>query len=261
VGGGSLNEASGENAVVGGGDSNLASALDSTVAGGYNNNATRDYATVSGGCGNDATGAQSTVAGGYGNVASGSAATVPGGSQNLAAGNYSFAAGRRAKSNFIGAFTWADATDSDLTNNVSNRFMARASGGVYFYTNAAASTGVRLAAGSGAWVDLSDRESKEDVTPVDPREVLDKVVRIPVATWKYKAEEGNVRHMGPMAQDVHAAFGLGDTDKGITTVDASGIALAAIQGIYQRLQEKDARITALEKEVESLRQMIRQSGR
>ncbi len=261
VAGGQYNEATDDYATVGGGESNIATALDSTVAGGITNSAIGDYATVGGGYNNNAIGPQSTVSGGYGNVVSGIAATVPGGSANEAAGTYSFAAGRRAKSNFIGAFTWADSTDSDLNNNASNRFMARASGGFYFYTNADANTGARLSAGSGAWTDLSSRESKQDMVPVNPCDVLDKVACIPVTTWKYKAEQGGVRHMGPMAQDVYAAFGLGDSDTGICTVDASGIALAAIQGLAQRLEEKDARITALESEIKSLRQLIRQSGR
>jgi hypothetical protein len=33
---------------------------------------------------------------------------------------------------------------------------------------------------------------------------------------------------GPMAQDFKAAFGVGETDTGITSVDADGVALAAI---------------------------------
>ena len=35
---------------------------------------------------------------------------------------------------------------------------------------------------------------------------------------------------GPMAQDFYAAFGLGNSDKSIGLLDASGVALAAIQG-------------------------------
>jgi len=56
-----------------------------------------------------------------------------------------------------------------------------------------------------------------------------------------------VAHVAGMAQDVFAAFGLGDTDKGITTIDADGVALAAIQGVCQIVQDKEAGIAALEK--------------
>jgi hypothetical protein len=42
---------------------------------------------------------------------------------------------------------------------------------------------------------------------------------------------------------------VGETDTGISAVDAQGVAFAAIQGLYQVIQEKDQRITQLEQEV------------
>lgn len=38
-------------------------------------------------------------------------------------------------------------------------------------------------------------------------------------------------HLGPMAQDFHAAFNVGMDDKHMATVDEEGVALAAIQGL------------------------------
>jgi len=64
--------------------------------------------------------------------------------------------------------------------------------------------------------------------------------------------------MGPMAQDLYAAFGLGSSDKAINSVDADGIALAAIQGLHQRLQEKDKEIKELRGELETLKTLVRQ---
>jgi trimeric autotransporter adhesin len=70
----------------------------------------------------------------------------------------------------------------------------------------------------------------------------------------------NTQHVGPMAQDFHAAFGVGPDDKHIATVDADGVALAAIQGLNQKLEqqlkEKDARISALEETVAELREIV-----
>ena len=75
-----------------------------------------------------------------------------------------------------------------------------------------------------------------------------------------KAQSPSVRHVGPMAQDFHAAFGLGGDDKHINTVDADGVALAAIQGLHQIVQEqqteldkKQRTIGLLQKQVEALR--------
>src|SRR5688572_18884044 len=81
------------------------------------------------------------------------------------------------------------------------------------------------------WSSLSDRNAKENFAATNPREVLDKVTALPLATWNYKSQEKPIRHLGPTAQDFHAAFNLGENDRTITTIDADGVALAAIQGL------------------------------
>ncbi len=73
-----------------------------------------------------------------------------------------------------------------------------------------------------------------------------KVAALPLSTWNLMSQDPSIRHMGPMAQDFYAAFGLGEDDLHISTVDADGVALAAIQGLNQALQEKEARINRLE---------------
>jgi hypothetical protein len=101
----------------------------------------------------------------------------------------------------------------------------------------------------------SDRNLKENFAPVSPREVLDKVAALPISRWNFIGDAATP-HVGPMAQDFHAAFGLGTDDKHIATVDADGVALAAIQGLNQKVEEKDARITALETKLAKLKQMV-----
>jgi hypothetical protein len=106
-------------------------------------------------------------------------------------------------------------------------------------------------------VNGSDRNSKEDFAAVNPREVLAKVSALPITEWKYKAEADGSKHLGPMAQDFHAAFGLnGPDDKHIATVDESGVALAAIQGLNQKVEEKDAEIQELKQSVAELKAMV-----
>ncbi len=72
---------------------------------------------------------------------------------------------------------------------------------------------------------------------------------MPLSTWNYKAQNDSIRHMGPMVQDFHAAFGLGVSDKLIDTIDPDGVALAAIQGLHALVQEKDADIAQLREQV------------
>jgi hypothetical protein len=104
------------------------------------------------------------------------------------------------------------------------------------------------------WVNGSDRNAKEDFSSVDPQEVLAKVAALPLTEWQYKATPGQ-SHLGPMAQDFHAAFGLnGNDDKHIATVDESGVALAAIQGLNQKLEKENAELKARLDKLERLLQ-------
>jgi hypothetical protein len=257
VGGGRGNQATNQYATVGGGQTNSASLPWATVGGGYNNTASMSYATVGGGSSNTASGAYGTVGGGQSNTVSSMYATVPGGWYNTAQGYYSFAAGQHANADKPGCFVWGDdSASADITCGVDNAFKARASGGYWLYSNSALTTGSYLAPGTSSWSSESSRDLKENFTPVDGQEVLARVAEIPMSTWNYKAEDASIRHMGPMAQDFYAAFGLGESDTAITTVDADGVALAAIQGLYQLSQEQAARIDALEKENASLQQRL-----
>jgi hypothetical protein len=105
----------------------------------------------------------------------------------------------------------------------------------------------------------SDRDAKENFTAVNAREVLAKVVSLPVTEWNYKTDSKAVLHIGPMAQDFQAAFGLdGTDDKHISVVDEGGVALAAIQGLNQKLDEKDAEIQNLEKKLDELQAVVKQ---
>jgi hypothetical protein len=98
----------------------------------------------------------------------------------------------------------------------------------------------------------SDRNAKENFTAIDPRRVLDSVVALPVTEWDFKADAA-ARHIGPMAQDFYAAFNVGADDKHISTVDEEGVALAAIQGLNQKLESENA---ALRAENEALEQRL-----
>ena len=276
VGGGYENSASANGATVGGGVNNTASFNSSTVGGGYGNSATAQYATIGGGGRTNATDAATgnrvtdnygtvggggnnqagdtttsnrayaTVAGGRSNTASGTYATVAGGFTNLASGNYSFAAGRQAKALHTGSFVWGDSAAANIASTGANQFIARASGGVTFYSTANATAGVRLEPGAGAWSTLSDRNSKANITAVDSASILERLASIPIQLWNYKAQDASVKHIGPMAQDFAAAFGVGENDTTISTVDADGVALAAIQGLHQENQQLKARVATLE---------------
>ena len=101
----------------------------------------------------------------------------------------------------------------------------------------------------------SDWGSKENFKSVDEEQVLNKIVTMPISEWNYKAGDKSA-HIGPMAQDFYAEFGLGTDNKHIATIDQGGVAFAAIKGLNQKLQkkleEKDSKIQSLEERLKSL---------
>jgi endosialidase-like protein len=255
--------------IGGGGGVGMANAvtdLGGTVGGGLMNRAgdnagtTIDaaYATVSGGQNNVASGQFSFIGGGYGNLASGYTSMIPGGNQNRATGFYSFAAGQFAQSQHDGAWVWGDNTFATITSTGVNQFIVRASGGIFLGSGSAA---VSFPAGrylntytggylttTGIWTNNSDVTTKENFEPVDRQELLARLVQLPMSTWSYKADKGAIRHIGPMAQDFAATFGVGNDNRSIGTIDADGVALAAIQALYEEVQELRKRVAELEAE-------------
>jgi hypothetical protein len=97
----------------------------------------------------------------------------------------------------------------------------------------------------------SDRNAKENFKVVDPTLVLEKVSALPMTTWNFKGDP-DALHLGPMAQDFRAAFGLGVNETSIATVDEAGVALAAIQALKRQLDEMRAENAALRVRLDAL---------
>ena len=269
---------------IGGGAWNrlMADMIAPTIGGGRGNRIEghSDYSAIAGGHTNlvDGFAPYSAIGGGRRNVIEGNTfgAVIPGGSSNLvqeashyavvcggqgnmASGQTAFAAGNWAQAVHAGSFVWADRYGAPFTSTTNNQFSVRAVNGTRIVSGVnplfpfAATSGVELARGSGAWTTLSDVRAKENFRSVDSAALLDKVVALPVREWNYITQDASVRHLGPTAQDFKAAFGLGESDTGISTVDADGVALAAIQALARenaelkaRLEAQEARLRALE---------------
>jgi len=299
VGGGKTNQVLGVNGTVAGGFENFITDKGATIGGGEQNRAGGTTSTISGGFNNTASAIDSAVAGGGFNSATGSQSFVAGGEENCAGGSYSWAGGRRAKvrpgvlsgddgfgcngvplsgagSGDQGTFAWADSQSGDFVSTGSNQFLVRAEGGIYLGDDSSVSlpssrfintsTGAYLSSG-GVWTNSSSRALKAGFEAVDPATILSRLLDLPVTRWIYRdsPEEGN--HLGPMAEDFHSAFGLGADKRTISTVDASGVALAAIQGLNQRLESEnrilreqnaaqDQAIAELRRELDALRELL-----
>jgi hypothetical protein len=116
-------------------------------------------------------------------------------------------------------------------------------------------SGVPVPAGSeycGTTCPRSDQALKRGFASVNEADVLERLVKLPISTWSYKTEGTQVQHLGPMAQDFKAAFGLGESDRTILQVDADGVAFAAIHALYARLVELESSNRALTQRLREL---------
>jgi hypothetical protein len=211
-----------------------------TWAGGYN--------TIALGLSSFAMGYQSTALGSYA-VALGYTANADGtgavalGYRVTADADYSVAIGQRASTNgHAGAIVFSDGSTTDSTQaSANNQFSVRAAGGIRLFTNATMTTGVQVAAGGSSWAVISDRNRKQDFLPVNGEDLLGRIRGLPVTTWRLRTEEDRtVRHIGPMAQDWHRAFGFNSDSTTINMSDFDGVNLAAIQALEARTAELQA---------------------
>ncbi len=174
------------------------------------------------------------------NVNSGSNSIACAGYNMAITGTCSFASGVNATAAHDYTFVWSGQTNlagSIYTSTGAHSFNVYAPGGAEFATSINSSgvivNGVTLPAGGGAWVNMSDKYMKENYQPVDSQDVVRKLMRLPVESWSYKAQGDAYRHIGPYAHDFNQAFEVGAScPQGISTIDARGVKLAAIQGLY-----------------------------
>ena len=132
-----------------------------------------------------------------------------------------------------------------------HRWKALASGGVWFLTNPQQDTGAYLSAGGNSWNQVSDRATKENLSPADGQAILEKLASLPVLEYNLKSQDPSIRHVGLVAQDF-ATFGYGESDTAINVQDADGVAMAAIQALYAQNQALQAESDAQQEQIDTL---------
>jgi hypothetical protein len=296
VGGGAGNIASGDTATVSGGGGNIASGAAATVGGGSSNQATNAYATVPGGLGNLAGGQYSFAAGqrakAIHNGAFVWADSQPADFASMANDSFNVRAQGGTVFNTSEMAINTGAAGAVIVRNENNlvpalvvtnnnaysgylRFRnhleiqpndAGTASGYLDVRNMSGNATITLNGQSGAVTATafnltSDRNAKENFAAVNPQTVLEKVAALPVSEWNYKTDAAGQKHLGPMAQDFHAAFGLdGADDKHISVIDEGGVALAAIQGLNQKLEQKETEITELQARLDKLERLMNAGG-
>jgi len=113
-----------------------------------------------------------------------------------------------------------------------------------------------LIPGSGAWEPLNDRTAMKNVSRVNPARILERLDKLTLFTWSYDTQDSSLRHMGPTSRDFFSAFELGTDDGYISTVDADGVALGAVQGLYRLVQEQNEILTRQQQQIRTLQAVI-----
>jgi hypothetical protein len=247
------------------GEGSVAMGENTTAQGAYS--AAMGYGSAASGYTSAAMGAYNTASGDY-SVALGLASMAGGqsslavGENNSALGTGSVALGYRARAQGNGSFVFADRSSGSYFAALgANQFRVRAAGGVGFYTSPTLTSGVELHPGSGSWSNVSDVNVKENFDDIDGEQILGKLAHMPVRTWNYKSQPTTIRHAGPTAQDFKAAFGLGESDRQISAVDADGVALAAAKALEARTRALMEENEALANENDRLRDRLAQLER
>ena len=139
------------------------------------------------------------------------------------------------------------------------RLINNASGQLEIYRSSSGTAMARFNSGgltvNGTFVSASDRNVKAGFEPVDAQAILEKVAALPITRWHY-TNDAATPHLGPVAQDFQAAFAVGPDDKHIASVDADGVALAAIQGLNQKVEEQRSQLKRKESEIRELKDRL-----
>jgi trimeric autotransporter adhesin len=295
VGGGEFNTAGGQDATISGGGFNTTSANWATVAGGYDNTASGTYSFAAGRLAQalhsgsfvwaDDTGTafSSTTAGQFsvrarGGIVFAGDIAMSGGNVNYH--NFSLSGGNSTGYLYGSYPAFADGVQlgyNYYADSLGNSHIPDSGGGtsridagfadISLFVGGVntAPTTIRLDATTtgvtvyGTFNNSSDRNAKQDFVPVSSSQILDKVLQLPVTEWSYKTD-ATTRHIGPMGQDFYSTFNIGTDEKHIAPIDEGGVALAAIQGLNHKLNdkldEKDAEIQALQQRLEKLEQLV-----
>ncbi|KAG1707509.1 hypothetical protein GQR58_003165 [Nymphon striatum] len=99
----------------------------------------------------------------------------------------------------------------------------------------------------------SSREVKKDFKKVDSEEVLNKIKNLEVTEWRYKDEDVEGRHLGPMAEDFYQLFKLGPDDKHVSATDMASVAIIAAQELQKKADAITAESSVLKQETAKLK--------
>jgi len=88
-------------------------------------------------------------------------------------------------------------TINTITASQNHQFLARASGGVAYFTNSTLTSGALLPIGGGSWLNLSDVRTQTAFRERSGEAVLAQSRAMPMHSWQYKSQAASIRHIAP----------------------------------------------------------------
>ncbi|MEN1727305.1 MAG: tail fiber domain-containing protein [Pseudomonadota bacterium] len=108
----------------------------------------------------------------------------------------------------------------------------------------------------GAVYQLSSRAAKTNLTAMDAGRLLNLLASLDLFNWNYSSGSDQGRHFGPTAEEFHALFGLGESDRHISVADMAGVALGAAQALQQELTEKERELEDVRARLDRLERLL-----
>jgi len=190
--------------------------------------------------------------GNFGSNTSTGANSMAVGTNNVAGGDNSFAGGQLAQANHDNCFVWSDyplgPSIQPTQTSADNEFLVRATGGVAFYSNASFTSGVALGPGASSWSAIVPPGPDLNMRAVDGEQILARIGQLPLKYYSQKDRHDGIEHIGPLAKDFNELFGNQGEDTYISMSDESGVALAGVQALLEKIERLEARIAELEAE-------------
>ncbi|QSX36020.1 tail fiber domain-containing protein [Shewanella sedimentimangrovi] len=99
----------------------------------------------------------------------------------------------------------------------------------------------------------SSRATKNNINLIDGHKILQTLTNLDIYSWSYIRDAGKIMHIGPMAEEFFDTFNVGVDNKHISPTDTSGISLAAIKALMEKLEDQNQKIESMQNELNELK--------
>ncbi|MFC1644920.1 beta strand repeat-containing protein, partial [Patescibacteria group bacterium] len=108
--------------------------------------------------------------------------------------------------------------------------------------------GLGVWSGNGSTINAIEYKDGSNVS-LNIDEFFNRIAMLPIMQWNFiddgdynKMGDGEIKHIGPMAQDFYKLFGLGASDTNVKATDMAGVALFGVKGLLEKTTDNKLEI-------------------